>query len=379
MYEIPGQNAATEHSFERYLKDKENFPKDAERIPVTESPASAHLKEIKTSGASDRRREFEEKMGDANIDDIPALIREGLRTNDIELQKFYIRQIGHVRANEKANILEEAFETENEEAQLECVKIISNIPENERMKFIRTGLSKNSVRIKRASIKMMEYAPKDLREKLIRQGISGENPELWRNYLKVIHSVPEENKRKELLDMAKKKFGNTLVEPPLYDYSQVSKENFSRAEFEKSGSGTTLVGGELKNKVIFRHITADAFLSWQKAYESYNMWREAGFDYVPIEPIVSFRMNKDGLVDVASGVLDLSLKSWTGMSGNFSRQLTTKASEILNVLTRANILHGHSHGDNFCLRFFRKENGNVDFNKMPRIYLIDFDRATSPE
>ena len=379
MYEIPGQKNNTEHSFERYLKNKENFPKDLPRSIPAESPASMHLKEIETNSAGDKQKEFEEKIGDLPINDIPNLIRDGLKTNDPEIRKFYIRQIARARANERADILTEAFETDNEEVLLECANGISNIPEHERMKFIRTGLSKNSVPVKKRSIKMMEYAPKDLREKLIRQGISGENPELWREYLKVIHAIPEENKRKELLDLAKGKFGKTLVEPPLYDNSSVSGETFSREEFKKSGSGTTLVGGELKDKVIFRHITADAFLSWQKAYEDFNMWREAGFEYVPIEPIVSFRMNKDGLVDVASGVLDISLNSWIGMSGNFSRQLATEATEILNVLTKANIFHGHSHGNNFCLKFFRKENGDVDFQKKPRIYLIDFDRATSPE
>lgn len=30
---------------------------------------------------------------------------------------------------------------------------------------------------------------------------------------------------------------------------------------------------------------------------------------------------------------------------------------------------------NFCLRFYRDENGNVDINKIPRIYLVDFDKA----
>jgi hypothetical protein len=377
MYEIPGREKITEHSFERYLKNKENFPKDIPRSIPTETPASMHLKEITTGSAGNNQREFEEKAGDLPINEIPEFIREGLKTNDPELRKFYIRQIGRAHANERADILTEAFEIDNEDVQMECVKTISNIPENERMKLLRIGLSKNHLEVKKASIKMIQYAPEELRAKLIRAGLTENDPKLQRTYAKVIRYVPEEKDRKELLALAKQKLGNALVEPSLYDDTQISKENFSREELKKSGSGTTLIGGELKDKVIFRHITPTAFLSWQEVYEDHEMWKKAGFDYVPIEPIVSFRMDKEGLVDVASGVLDLSLNSWIGMSGDFSRELIKQKEKIKNILTEAGIKHGHPHGDNFCLRFFRKENGDVNFNKMPRIYLIDFDRAVS--
>jgi hypothetical protein len=44
-------------------------------------------------------------------------------------------------------------------------------------------------------------------------------------------------------------------------------------------------------------------------------------------------------------------------------------------LEKENVIHGHCHDKNFVLRFFRNQDGFVDLNKTPRIYLIDFDQV----
>ena len=105
------------------------------------------------------------------------------------------------------------------------------------------------------------------------------------------------------------------------------------------------------------------------------MWKEAGFDYVPIEPIVSYRLQADNLVDVSTGVLDLNLDLWLKMGGNFGKELKEKENRILSVLNSRSIHHGHPHRENVVLRFFRDRKGRVDFTREPRIYLIDFDLA----
>ena len=171
-------------------------------------------------------------------------------------------------------------------------------------------------------------------------------------------------------------FDKELIKPPLYN-KDIDTEHFSRQAFEKTGSGTTLVGGKLKDKAIVRHIKPKAFLAWQRLYEDYTLWQNAGFDYVPIEPILSYRLNKEGLVDVFSGVLDLNLSKWE-KTDMFTDKLQQQKDKILEVLDTLNIQHGHAHEQNFCLRFFRDENGGIDFKRIPRLYLIDFDQAVSP-
>jgi len=256
------------------------------------------------------------------------------------------------------------------------VKYVLNV---EKVGLIREGLSKNDAEVQKAYAKMIEYVMDSEKGDLVREGLSKNDEEVQKICTKFIGDIPDQDEKEKLLEMMiKEGKGNILVQSVLYDKENVSKENLSRVAFDKSGSETTLIGGKLKNKTIIRHMEPGAFVTWQKLYEGYKMWNAAGFNYVPIEPIQSFKLNKKGLVDVYTSVLDLSLQEWIDMSGDFSKELEIDRNKILDVLDKADIDHGHTHRGNFCLSFFRDKDGNVDFSKKPRIYLIDFDQAKSP-
>jgi len=192
----------------------------------------------------------------------------------------------------------------------------------------------------------------------------------------MILCAPKEE-RVALFNQALEKLGATLIEPPLYNRGDINEERFSRKEFFKTGSRTTLIGGTLKNKVIVRHIFPEHFLAWKNLYEDYSFWQKNGFDYVPVEPIVSYHLEKDGNVAVFSGVLDLNLEEWQQMTLLFTSELETQRNKILTALNKKGIQHGHAHDANFCLRFWRDERGRPDMTKTPRLYLIDFDQALS--
>jgi len=217
------------------------------------------------------------------------------------------------------------------------------------------ALNQNDLRIQRLAAVMVRYAPT--------------------------------NKQAELEDLVREKFElakrngmfKEIIKSPLYLRSEEKSDSiFSREVFAKTGSDTTLLlGKQFKDNLIFRHIEEPCFSAWRKAYESRNNWSMAGFDYVPIEPVYSFRHDHESkLVSVASGVLDLNLEEWYAFSGNtFRDDLDKQKSKILAVLKDLNIDHGHPNDSNFCLRFHRDKDGSVDISKVPRIYLIDFDKA----
>lgn len=142
---------------------------------------------------------------------------------------------------------------------------------------------------------------------------------------------------------------------------------------------TLLLGEQFKNNLVVRHIEESCFIAWKNAYENHQVWSQAGFDYVPIEPIFSFNSDKvSNLMNVASGVLDLNLEEWYAFSGNsFKESLDEQKNKIVSVLIKMGINHGHPNDANFCLRFHRDKDGNPDLNKTPKIYLIDFDKATN--
>lgn len=100
---------------------------------------------------------------------------------------------------------------------------------------------------------------------------------------------------------------------------------------------------------------------------------------MPIEPIISYKLATDGMVDAYTGVLDISLKDWLAKTYIFMEQLIETRNMITETILNLGFDHGHIHDGNFCLRFYRNEKGEPDFARLPRLYLIDFDLAVSPE
>ncbi|MEK7628401.1 MAG: HEAT repeat domain-containing protein [Patescibacteria group bacterium] len=296
----------------------------------------------------------------ANNRKIQALFEQGIKTrllsNDRGQQKVAVDLIKYARASEVLDLIRVALERVSPEVMRPVL-----------LALLSLGSTKERETLSPIAAKRIEAS------------IMGTNELERRAALRLIAHAPE-NSKNALLALAMKHCATELVEPPLYDKdTTLNSKQIARRPFAKTGSETTLVGGPLKNHLIVRHIPADAFLAWKKLFEGHILWRAAGFDYVPIEPIQSYRLNRKGLVDVYAGVLDINLQQWLDMNGTFRADLYEQEDKILKVLRSQTINHGHAHRHNFVLRFFRKENGEPDFTRVPRLYLIDFDQASSPE
>ncbi len=485
MYEISGQNSITEHSFKRYIKDKNQDNLIREQIenapPLKEKKFSPkqnlnHITEVQrefaemVTSAPEKERTSLIKLGleNSNIDiqktsvkmiefapeedkasliklgvenknveiqkistgmfwllsdeekdsfkkDLVEKVKEGLENPNVEIQKAYIGMIGDLPYKGRSVFVKQCLENQNFEIQKAAASIMGLVPEEERTSLIKLGLENPSIEIQKISVRMIENALYKERGYLInlclenpnieiqnaavgilrsvpdedavnlkikilekvKRGIENHNVDIQKAYVKMLWAVPEENKKELINLLIEKGLGEELIKSPLYDNKKIDEKTFSRQEFEKTGSGLTLIGGELKDKTIIRHIKPEAFMTWQKLYEDYAEWKEASFDYVPIEPIQSYKLNKEGLVDVYSGVLDLNLSDWADKTEIFVDELREQKDKIIKVLNKLKIKHGHSHERNFCLRFFRDEKENVDFKRVPRLYMIDFDLAVS--
>jgi len=318
-------------------------------------------------------------------------IKKELGSSSAEIQGKLVKNSIFLR-EEQWIILEPAImekikiglESSGVEVQVIYPKLIQYVPPEKRASLIRLGLESPSIETQKKSAEMILVAPDSERPSLIELGLKNPNIEVRRGAARAVGVVLSSSAwwsgKAEIEKFAdqiiKMGLGEELVKPRLYEFSDIDKRNFSRQKFIKTGSETTLIGGELKDKTIIRHIEPEAFLQWQRLYEDYNLWKKAGFDYVPIEPIQSYRLNKDGLVDVFSGILDITLADWRSRNGK-DDLLKKQEDKILRVLEKLKITHGHTHENNFCLRFFRDEKGLIDFQREPRLYLIDFDQVTS--
>jgi hypothetical protein len=171
------------------------------------------------------------------------------------------------------------------------------------------------------------------------------------------------------------------INPVLYEDIDGLKKQSSRQEFQKSGTRSVLLGGTLINNAILRIIPNNAFTSWMKAYSAVEDWKKAGFDYVPIEPILKASASENGNdVRVYAGVLGVSVESYLEMYSNkeFHENVKKQVQDIRNTLKSIGIEHGHNqHDRNFCVLHERTPEGEIDWTKSPRVYCIDFDQSKS--
>jgi hypothetical protein len=204
-------------------------------------------------------------------------------------------------------------------------------------------------------------------------------------------------KLKQSEQEAKKEFVKIFIELCeryniwLYQYHQLDDiDNFKFREiYPKSGGRIDTLGNEFVNKVINRYLHPINFAHWRMAYESAEAWKKNGFDYVPIEPIYGFKYSNKytNLMEVKTGVLGMNISEYKKLGFNkmYDIEINSQIQRIEKTLkTDLNIdftkhASGHWHYENFCLRWERLDNSNEDspinWEKPPRVYLIDWDHA----
>ena len=296
------------------------------------------------------------------------LIKWGLENTNVSIQRIGARMTYFAPQKEIISLFELGLEIPDALVNEKILFVISQGPENDRAMLVEKGLVYPDLEVRNAAIRAVHYVPHDKAAALLKKGLEDTNPLIQRAAVRAIsgcgisaseedslkkvvlnmveqnlknpdsnvqkiaiemlEEVPNEDKERICDFIIKNGLGEELVKSPLYGNENIDSNVFSRQSFVKTGSETTLLGGSLKNKTIIRHITPEAFLCWQKAYTDYSLWENAGFDYVPIEPIQSYKINKNELVDVYSGVLDVDLMRWEERTGKFTDELIEQQKKI---------------------------------------------------
>ncbi len=152
----------------------------------------------------------------------------------------------------------------------------------------------------------------------------------------------------------------------------------------KTGGKMETLGDRFLGKMITKYIPLDGFLAWRKLYENPQIWKEAGLNYIPIEPIISFKSDKGfpGLVKVQTGALGMTVQAHEDLDpGGFLRFIENRMNIIKSVVESNDVTYdcgvgNHWRADNFCLYWEKLGSSNeIDWTKYPRVYLIDFDHA----
>jgi hypothetical protein len=253
--------------------------------------------------------------------------------------------------------------------------LIWDVPEEERGDLIHKALRTNDPKTMATAAEMIWAVPVNQMGGLIRMALETQDLETMKVAAGLIRFAPPKQSGKLIKQLFTA--DDRIFTSSLYRNNHDIESGFTRRPFEKTGSETTLLGGELYEKIIVRTIKTESFLAWKHAYEAYSTWQDAGFDYVPIEPFFFAVPTKNSsLTRVYTAVLDCNYTYWKKISnGVFYQELEAKKAAILSTISSLRIFHGHLHDDNYVLRFFRHNDGSIDLTQCPRLYAIDFDRA----
>lgn len=332
------------------------------------------------------------------------LIERGLTENDIELLKHELseREFNEIINSLPAEIKESALflKIENDYAKVAGISKLSSMNITGTIPLIEQMLKASYEYVRRTAIKALSQLESKLSIILIERMLKDQSSFVRSTAIEallILHSKssiplieqmlqdPEQSVRSEATNALSLLSSNIkyLKYHRLYTnqedrFFEPGKKGtlgeVKRREFAKTGSRTILLGGTLAGKVIIRIVSEKAFLAWKRALESVDAWKEAGFDYVPVEPILMkkgkllfHKFEKDG--EIYYRVYTKILLGTALYISPFVDSLQPLCKKISAVLEELKIEHGHLHLGNFIVEMHEGK---------PRLYVIDFDEAVSP-
>ncbi|HCB55551.1 TPA: hypothetical protein DEP26_01060 [Candidatus Uhrbacteria bacterium] len=313
----------------------------------------------------------------------------GLKDQAVSVRHNCAEMIQYTPESERTRLIETGLKDQDISVRLSCAQMIQYAPESEQEALkkhlagiLKMGLKDQDIYVRDYSAQMIQYASESERTELIEMGLKDQDEYVRRNCAQMIQYAPE-SEQKGLKEQARV-LGYEFVDPhdlalqtPLY---KKTPQGFLRKQFEKTGSGTTLLGGELKERVIVRSIEPQTLMSWKEAFENREFWKKKGFEIVPVEPIVGIKPSKKGIKEVhvfTRVIPGPSVAKWEEATSLWRNEIETQKKTIIEGLAELKIEHGHLHDGNFVLYFHRTPDGKADLSKPPMVYVIDFDQAVS--
>ncbi|MBI4592199.1 hypothetical protein HY733_02010 [Candidatus Uhrbacteria bacterium] len=319
------------------------------------------------------------------------LVEKGLSQRTSEISYTAARIIALLPETERIPLIEEFLEQPDILLQRIAIQLIKNESAQEQERFlprvvtlIEEGLKSKIPLIRKKMAELIVDLPREAQTGLVKR-MFREHKEDHEMAVGLLEFLTEEN-RKEILEEDQTMHERLLSlasHTPLYEQHY---DLFFRGQFEKTGSSTTLLDQvpgmdvSLRERLIVRHILPEAYLTWRKAYEASEFWKEQGFSYVPVEPIVSVTADKHDPenADVFTRVLNgPSCSTWGSQTTLYRRHISVQMEKIKEALRTLRIDHGHEHEGNFVLVFQRDLEGKIQLEKPPNVYLIDFDQSFS--
>ena len=348
-------------------------------------------------------KKVENQLKYAPQEELYSLISNFLDFPDIEIKRVAIKYVSKVNEYQRSllqkkvdEIIEQAINSSDVQISRIGMNLIDYVSDDIRVRVLDAvyfqiviGLKSADILKQKVLAKKIEILPEEKRPELfivlhnkMLNWLKTEDVLTVRFVAQMLRYLPIEM-QVDIKELVRKFYELNKNNPDLvksgiyYGLDSQAANTQKRFNFSKTGSRIVLLFAEkLRYQALVRIIDDSCFLEWKRAYESAGLWKSLGFDYVPIEPILSYNKRKNGTTSCVTGMLDLNYDEWLSVSdGQFMTEIESQKDKIDKGLRLLGIKHGHLNNDNYCLRFYRDEEGNIDFSKTPKIIVIDFDRA----
>jgi len=160
-------------------------------------------------------------------------------------------------------------------------------------------------------------------------------------------------------------------------------------KFQKIGSGLRIMPTERIQRVFtipnaeephskdVDLVPVSSIEAWAVAYGAWPVWQEAGLDHIPVEPMMT--IGKEGseiTIETVNLRGNSAAKTLTSYSIEAQKDIWRQMNLIKSTLKELGIEHGHTHLGNFVIVPSKDESGQPDPTQFPKVYIIDFDRAS---
>jgi hypothetical protein len=346
-----------------------------------------------------------------SVSDRTKLVDCLLNTNDLDLQKLVatmveeniwndqLSKIVSLNKPELSNVFEYIYDLRDSGQYYDVLIGILNNPNNLSLTYLfsKLGVDKQKkYRLTAAQLKNIDNTINQLlnyetlqnspefivniakysnktAEKVLDMVINSNNSDLAYvaiDLLELCHSKNREDYTSSLKNILYEK----LYKPNLPKIQQKPSQMLVRQvhkDDKNNQSKNILLGGSFEEKLMIRQMKVENFMGWLKAYEAIELWAGEGYNYPPVEEIVSFKLASNGKVTVITKIGGVS---WYKYSALFDKEL--KHSEKYDLpkqldyaLEKIGVSHQHLHDENLVVSAGMV--GSLD----PRFHIIDFDMS----
>ncbi|PID30921.1 hypothetical protein CR973_00650 [Candidatus Saccharibacteria bacterium] len=229
-------------------------------------------------------------------------------------------------------------------------------------------------------VELLPYVNEDARAKFIARILqSGLDIGARRTAASYICDIEEKAIKEKLYEIHREhptvKPEKDLTKNPLYD---IAKE---KGVVEITKDGLKICASPREQETSIRRTPLRSAAVWRWAYGSWPAWREAGFNYVPIEPFLGVMPinNPDTTAEPEVAVATTNLRGLPYSYASyyfreFASELNAMKETIFDTLSTLGVNPFNLHDGTFVVVPFVKEGGEVDYSRCPRIYATCFDR-----